>query len=324
MSASLDRPVVSVVTGVFNGAAYLESSVESVLAQTGVALELVVVDDGSTDGSSGILARLAARDPRLRVIRQENEGLTRSLVRGCAEARGTFIARHDADDLSLPGRLAAQAHALERDTSLTLVASWVHCIGPEGELLFDVRRAENADEATRAMLESEAGPVHGSAMFRKADYERAGAYRAEFRVAQDWDLWLRLLDRGRCAFVPEFLYAHRIQADSISARRKMEQERSREVARQCRELRTRGVPEDAALQALAGRLRSARPTPAGSGAYFIGKCLLDRRDPRAVAYLRRSVRENPRHLRARFASLLAERLCRTAGPTVSPLGEVQP
>src|SRR5882672_1702517 len=101
-------PLVSVVTSTYNGASYLENSLQSVLDQTGVQFELIVVDDGSTDGSAEILARLAGKDSRLRLLRQKNQGLTRALIRGCAEARGTYIARHDSDDLSLPGRLEKQ------------------------------------------------------------------------------------------------------------------------------------------------------------------------------------------------------------------------
>jgi glycosyltransferase involved in cell wall biosynthesis len=98
-------PRISVVTSVYNGERYLRESLESVLSQEGVDLELIVVDDGSEDSTPEILADSATRDPRLRVLTQENRGLTVALIRGCAEARGEFIARHDLDDLSLPGRL---------------------------------------------------------------------------------------------------------------------------------------------------------------------------------------------------------------------------
>src|SRR5947208_3071693 len=99
---------VSVVTAVYNGGRYLRPALASILEQDGVALELVVVDDGSTDDTAAILDELARRDERVRVLRQPNQGLTDALVRGCSEARGEFIARQDADDVSLPGRLAKE------------------------------------------------------------------------------------------------------------------------------------------------------------------------------------------------------------------------
>src|SRR5438128_1485891 len=113
-------PVVSVVTSVYNGERYLLPSLESVLGQQGVDLELVVVNDGSTDRTGQILDDLASRDNRLRVLHQTNRGLTEALARGCSEARGRYIARHDADDLSLPGRLRRQQRLLDGDPGLSM------------------------------------------------------------------------------------------------------------------------------------------------------------------------------------------------------------
>ena len=107
------EPLVSVVMGVFNAAAALEGSLQSLLAQTGVEVEIIAVNDGSRDASGSLLDEWAARDGRLRVLHQENLGLTAALRRACAAARGKFIARHDADDVSLPGRLEAQVRYLE-------------------------------------------------------------------------------------------------------------------------------------------------------------------------------------------------------------------
>src|SRR6056297_3621885 len=102
------RPDVSVVMSVYNNADSLPAALESILSQEGVALEFIVIDDGSTDGSGTILDEAAARDPRLKVIHKQNEGLTKALIEGCAMASAPWIARQDADDLSLPGRLKAQ------------------------------------------------------------------------------------------------------------------------------------------------------------------------------------------------------------------------
>src|SRR5690349_20597011 len=98
-------PAVSVVMGVYNAASDVEPSVRSVLEQRDVDLEFIIVDDGSTDSTAATLERLASADRRVRVLHQANQGLTRALIRGCAAARGTYIARQDNGDLSLPGRL---------------------------------------------------------------------------------------------------------------------------------------------------------------------------------------------------------------------------
>jgi len=316
-------PTVSVVTSVYNGDRYLQASLESVLGQEGVSLECIAVDDGSTDASGEILSRMSALDSRLRVISQDNQGLTAALIRGCGEARGELIARHDSDDLSLPGRLSAQLLRLREDPSLSLVSCWSYGIGPDGELLFEERRAESPDEATRQALQAAKGPPgHGSAMFRADTYRSAGGYRREFGVAQDWDLWLRLLERGRCAFVPAFLYAYRVGTESISARRRDQQAAHYALARRCNDLRARGLSDREALAEGAGydTLPSARSRTDGAAEYFIGKCLLDRRDRRAISYLERTVKRNPFHVRARLARFIARRICRGEGTTFARAG----
>src|SRR5919197_1200716 len=103
-----DSPEVSVVMSVYNGAANLRETIDSILNQEGVSLEFIIVNDGSTDESPRILAEYAERDLRINIIRQENQGLTRALIRGCAAAQGTYIARQDTGDISLPGRLIQQ------------------------------------------------------------------------------------------------------------------------------------------------------------------------------------------------------------------------
>src|SRR5438105_4019506 len=105
MTVTEPRVGVSVVTSVFNGEPYLRESLESLSAQTGVEAEFILIDDGSTDGSEEIVDAFARRDARFRVFHRAHEGLSAALRFGCDEARGMFIARHDADDFSLPGRL---------------------------------------------------------------------------------------------------------------------------------------------------------------------------------------------------------------------------
>src|ERR1041384_2352433 len=121
MSGSLhssDAPVVSVVLSVHNGERHLAAALRSVSAQSYRNFELIVIDDGSTDGTAEILEAFRAAEPRAIVVHQENRGLTASLNRGVALARGAFIARQDADDVSLPERFARQVARLEAAASL--------------------------------------------------------------------------------------------------------------------------------------------------------------------------------------------------------------
>lgn len=297
-------PLVSLVMGIYNGATYLERSLDSALAEDAVDLELVLVDDGSTDRTPQILEDYAGRDPRIRVIRQANVGLTRALVRGCAEARAELIVRQDADDLSVPGRFAMQAAELAAHPQLALVTSWVECIGPRDEVLYTNASSMSDEEATSALLKGLHGPVHGSVMFRRALYEQAGGYRPAFRYAQDSDLWRRLAHRGLMGCVRKVLYRSRVHSGAISASRARLQEEFDRLARACCDARLAGRDEAPFLEAaeeLSHRLVLDKPSPQ-SVAYFIGRCLLVRRDPRARPYLLQALRERPTNPRV-WASL---------------------
>lgn len=312
-------PLVSVVGAVHNGAAYLAASLRSILGQADVNLECVIVDDGSTDESAAILADFANRDSRVRVLPQANSGLTRSLVRACAEARGDYLARHDFDDLSLPGRLAHQVAFLEADARLAFASCWAHTIGPCDEFLFETQRPSDPVEATR-LLQTRTGPYHGSVMMRRTAYERAGGYRPAFRYAQDWDLWSRIADQGLLGYVPEYLYAYRVNGGSISANRKEQQDRLGDLAATCWEARREGRSEENWLRQAEQVSNEARPRGRSTGRheYFIGRCLLARRDPRAVRYFWQSVRHHPWHLRSWASLALAPVLCAGGTRAIPP------
>jgi glycosyltransferase involved in cell wall biosynthesis len=192
-------PKISVVMSVYNGAHDLAPTLDSILGQTESDFELIVVDDGSTDATSSILA--SYNDSRLRVIPQSNAGLTRALIRGCAETTAPLIARHDCGDRSHRERFAKQLALFTDD--VVLVAATTRFVTTEGELLYFGRG--DGDEIRRSVLHDGAEkihgvPHHGSAMFRRDAYLAAGGYRESFRVAQDLDLLVRLAARGRFVF----------------------------------------------------------------------------------------------------------------------------
>jgi glycosyltransferase involved in cell wall biosynthesis len=288
--------LISVVMGVRNGAPCLHRSLESVLGQEGVELEVIVIDDGSTDETPGILAEMARRDTRLRVSRQEKAGLTRALIRGCAAARGDVIARQDADDTSLPGRLATQVALLDGDPGLVMASCWSECVGPRDELLFRVTPELGSEDATRELRKGRHHPsAHGSVVFRRDAYERVGGYRAAFYYAQDSDLWQRLADEGRLGYAREVLYRFAMQPSSISRSHRHLQLEFDRLAQASAAARRGGTDEGVFLEE-AARLGHAVPSAGRGGesaAYFIGRCLLDRHDPRAGGYLLAALREIP-------------------------------
>jgi glycosyltransferase involved in cell wall biosynthesis len=292
---------ISVVMGVYNGATTLSPTLDSILAQTERDFECLVVDDGSTDDTPRILAAYAALDSRVRVIRQENRGLTRALIAGCAASQGRYIARHDAGDLSDPRRLEVQKLALDKDPEVVFVSSATRFVGPELEPLYVARSTGKALEATfildltdpRTLID---GPTHhGSVMFRRDAYERAGGYRAAFYYGQDFDLWYRLAQLGKFQAIGEVLYTACITPDSISSGARALQERIARLSRAAVEARLRGESDEA----IVSEASTIRPVNArgfcrrARGLYFIGEALRRNGDVRARGYLAASIRECP-------------------------------
>lgn len=300
------HPQVSVVMSVYNGAGNLSETLDSVLSQEDCDFELVVVDDGSTDATANILDGYAMRDKRLRVIHQENTGLTRALIRGCAEARGEFIARQDAGDISLPSRLQKQSGFLREHADAVMTGCAVQFTGPLHEPLY---------VTSKPMLELDAGfrvldidrlsgpPHHGGTMFRREAYQKAGGYRATFVVAQDIDLWLRLSELGKCLGMAEVLYQARLEAGSISSRRRDEQFRSGTLALECARARRAGGDDSDLLDTYVPTLTPKKTVDSFEKArfhYFIASCLNEHDRSAAKRYYRAVLKENPFHLKALF------------------------
>ena len=196
--------MISVILPVYNQARYLAQAVESVWAQGAADLELLLVDDGSTDGTPALIEQLAARGP-LRAIRQQNAGPAAARNRGIRESRGEWVAFLDADCYWLPGKLRAQLAAAARG------AEFCHC----GSLLVDdhdaVMQTRISEPPPRLLDELIWGNClsTSSAFVRRERLLDAGLFNEELRIGEDWDLWLRLAARVRTAYVPEALMAER-------------------------------------------------------------------------------------------------------------------
>lgn len=210
-------PRVSVVMPVHNGATYLEEAIESILRQTFTNLETLVVDDGSTDATPEILRTLAASDPRLSVFTQDHRGITHSRNRGIASARGEYLAAHDADDLSLPDRLEKQVSFLDAHPEVAMVGSVAQWIDQLGNPIPSMGYPTEHEEIVQK-LPLQSCFVHGSVLFRHSCLLAAGAYREEFPLAEDVDLFLRLSERYRVANLPDILYHWRRSDQSVSIR----------------------------------------------------------------------------------------------------------
>lgn len=199
--------MVSVVMPVFNGERYLQEALDSVLGQTWTDLELVVVDDGSTDGTAEILRRQS--DDRVRVLSQRNTGIAGALNAGIKAARGRYVARMDADDRSLPDRLSRQLGRLELEPDLALLGASFYSISDDGHRL-DLVPTLLADEELRRDLFVRCPFGHGTVVARRQVLLEVGGYDARAVPAEDYDLWSRVMAAHRVANLPEALYEYRV------------------------------------------------------------------------------------------------------------------
>lgn len=212
-------PAISVLTSVYNGERFLAAAIESVLAQDFTDFEFLLLDDGSTDGSLAIARRYAAQDSRLRVITRENRGLVASLNELLAKARAPLIARFDADDICMPGRLGMQKAFMDGQPSHGMVGSDTRYIDAAGEVPAVPPLVRPHDhQSIVSNLEEGPNLCHSVVMYRRALVLEIGGYRASYLHAEDLDLWLRLGEVTQLANLPEVLLEYRITPEQVSAR----------------------------------------------------------------------------------------------------------
>ncbi len=221
-SSPQSTPRISVLIPVRNGGDYIDAAVASMRRQTCHDLEIVVVDDASTDRTASLLARHAAEDGRIRVLPAKGAGIVDALNQGLAEARGDLVARMDADDVSEPDRLARQAAEMDARPELVLLGTGAAVIDARGRVgaLIAVE-TDPARLVERLRLENPF--FHPTVVMRRRAVEAAGGYRRQFALAEDYDLWTRLARQGVVANLPDALLRLRRHPGQSSRRHRVEQ-----------------------------------------------------------------------------------------------------
>ncbi len=238
-------PRVSVLMSVYNGARYLQEAVDSILGQTFDDFEFIIVDDGSTDATPAILDSYT--DARIVRLRNEaNIGLTRSLNKGLAVARGEYVARQDADDVSLPERLQKQIEFLDVHTEIAALGTAYIEVPIDGRPERLIVMPHTAESICEHLFYSHCF-CHGSVVLRHTCIVAIGGYDESYRVAQDRDLWLRLAERFSLGNLVEPLYRLHVSANSITGSARMQQRRSARRAVQQALLRHRLKPSAEAV-----------------------------------------------------------------------------
>jgi glycosyltransferase involved in cell wall biosynthesis len=208
------RPVVSVVLPAFNAETTIAAAVRSVLADDSVALELIVVDDGSTDGTLAAIGDLA-EDARVTIVSRPNRGLAASLNEAIAASTAPYVARMDADDVSVPGRFRTQLTYLKNHPDVVLVGGQIRRVVDgvaESASTFPLHH----DAILSALLRGQHAMCHPSVMIRRSAVDAVGGYW-DHGVAEDWDLFLRLSEAGRLANVADHVLDYAFHGGGINA-----------------------------------------------------------------------------------------------------------
>jgi glycosyltransferase involved in cell wall biosynthesis len=251
----ISSPAISIVMPTYNAGPFVGPAVESILSQTFGDFEFLIVDDCSTDGSSEVLREYAARDARIRLLRNDvNVDFVRSRNRGISAARGTFIANMDSDDIALPDRLSAQYAFLQANPDVGVCGAAIVLIDAHGREV-GIRRYCTDDEGLRARLflfNPFAQPI---TMIRKDVLDAVGLYNPDYILADDLDLWFRIGRHYRLANLDRPLLKYRVHPNSATGSRLHEMQRA--VAR---------------VRAIARREYGYRPSMVGRVGGLVARC----------------------------------------------------
>lgn len=220
----IKAPKLTVLMSVFNNENTVRRAVKSILEQSFKDFVFLIIDDSSTDNSLNIIRSF--NDRRIRVISNKNNiGLTRSLNTGLKLSSGKYIARLDADDISLPKRLEKQIDFLEKNPDFVLCGTGYHIIDKEGNIIKDIVY-DTYSEKLYYDLNFQNIIAHSSVVFKKKEILSSGGYSIKYRYSQDFDLWQRLTRIGKAWIMPEILMKWNDSKDNISSKNSDQQNKA--------------------------------------------------------------------------------------------------
>lgn len=208
------QPLVSILLSVWNAVDGLEEALESLRKQTYQNLEILIMNDASTDGSTLVIEKFQQRDPRCRVFTHtENRGLTKSLNELAKQAKGEFLARMDADDIADLVRIEKQMHYLMQHSEISVCGTrgWLMNEDTGKESLLDVP----VGALSKKQLIYHNQCLHPSLIMRRSVFEAVGGYDERFKRSQDYELLLRILRIAPIANIPERLIRYRFSSHSF-------------------------------------------------------------------------------------------------------------
>jgi len=203
----MEKPKVSIIMPVHNALPFLKGAIESILVQSFSDFEFIIVDDGSKDGSKALLEEYSRKDTKIRVIKNPcNMGIVYSLNQGIKMARGDYIVRMDADDISMKDRIKLQFESMEEDKEIAALGTSLAYIDSSGNDLGIVRGCALGNPNL-----SQTPLLHPTTIIRKSIIERYGlCYLEKYRYAEDYFLWLQLGKIGKISTIDKVLLKYRI------------------------------------------------------------------------------------------------------------------
>lgn len=233
MIPDTSMPAISVIMPVYNAGGYLYAAIESILNQSFADFEFLIFDDGSEDKSISVIERYAQADSRIRVFRRAHGGHTSLLNEGIWLCRSSYIARMDADDISMPDRFQLQFDYLEKHPETVALGSSALMIDPEGSPLGEVTPPTGHAEIDKFHLSGRGGGIiHPSVVMRADILKKINGYRTELEPAEDFDLFLRLAEVGKLANLPDILLRYRHHFDRVTDKRRVDQMKMAKVVLQ--------------------------------------------------------------------------------------------
>lgn len=225
----MSNPLVSVILPCYNAEKFIEASIASIISQTYSNLEIIAIDDSSTDNTFSILQILSKNDNRIKILHNEkNAGLVFSLNKGIVNAKGKYIARMDADDISLPQRIEKQIKFMEQHTDVALCGSGYLIINSENKETGKISLPSENEEIKAALLFTNAF-AHPTVVIRKEILERCGLYEEGLVPAEDYELWIRIAENYKIANIPAYLLKYRVHESNLTLTKKENQKHAFEI-----------------------------------------------------------------------------------------------
>jgi glycosyltransferase involved in cell wall biosynthesis len=206
-------PKISVIMSVYNCDKYVREAILSILDQSFSDFEFIIINDGSTDKSREIIESI--KDERVILINNQNKGLTKSLNEAVKLSKGEFIARMDADDISLKDRFEKQINFLNLNLDISMCGAWADFIDADENFLKTYKRPITDKEIKKKIIFHNPF-IHSTVMIRKEIFSKVGLYNESFRFAQDYELWTRVVSKFKTANLSEVLLKYRVLNESIT------------------------------------------------------------------------------------------------------------